>query len=98
MPLGSHCLILPEVTFPSEVQVEQGMTSQLSVGCSSFPKCLVFIPPNRQASMCIKLARRIAFQIRNAKEEKKKVQFFKRNGSQVELFCSGRLEIVADSC
>lgn len=61
-------------------------------------KCLVFSPPNRQASMCIRLVRRIAFQIRNAKKKGKKVQFLKYNGSQVELFCSARFEIVADGC
>lgn len=99
LPLCSCCLVLPETTFPSDLQVEQEMTSQLCIRYSSFPKCLVFIPPNRQAGMCVKLARRIAFQIRNAKEGKKtKVQFFKYNGSQVELCCSARLEIVADCC
>jgi len=49
--------------------------------------------------MYIELAKRIAFRIRDAKEEKNKtVQFFKYNGSQVELCCSARVEIVAGGC
>lgn len=46
VPVGSPCLVFPEITFPSDMQVEQEMASQLwYLQQDTLAKCLVFHPP-----------------------------------------------------